>query len=63
MKMSDVDRILRRVLLVLAVSGIVAVAGCSKSGGGQQRGLFTGYVTDQTEEEVTDHSFAGTVRR
>lgn len=31
----------------------IALAGCSGGGGGQQRGLFTGYVTDKTEEEVT----------
>jgi len=38
--------------LVAAACGMVlALAGCS-GGGGQQRGLFTGYVTDKTEEEV-----------
>lgn len=30
----------------------LALAGCSGGGGGQQRGLFSGYVTDKTEEEV-----------
>jgi len=40
--------------LVAALCGfVVALAACSGSGGGQQRGLFTGYVTDKTEEEVT----------
>ncbi len=31
---------------------VIALAGCSGSGGGQQRGLFTGYVMDKTEQEV-----------
>ena len=30
----------------------IALAGCSGGGGGQQRGLFVGYVTDKTEQEV-----------
>ena len=31
---------------------VVGLAACSGGGGGQQRGLFQGYVTDKTEEEV-----------
>jgi len=38
-------------LVAAACSMLLALAGCS-GGGGQQRGLFTGYVTDKTEEEV-----------
>ncbi len=42
-----------KAFLVAAACGIVlAVSGCSGRDGGQQRGLFTGYVTDKTEEEV-----------
>jgi hypothetical protein len=37
--------------LVIA-SLVVAASGCSPGGGGQPRGLFIGYVTDKTEEEV-----------
>ena len=38
--------------LAAAACGIVlALAGCSGDGG-RERGLFTGYVTDKTEEEV-----------
>jgi hypothetical protein len=40
-------------LMAASCSIAIALAGCSGSGGGQQRGLFTGYVTDKTEEEVT----------
>ena len=40
-----------RNLLMAAICGaFLALAGCSD--GGQPRGLFTGYVTDKTEEEV-----------
>lgn len=43
-----------KAVFVAVVFGILlALAACSGSGGGQQRGLFTGYVTDKTEEEVT----------
>jgi len=39
--------------LIAALCGLsIALAACSGPGGGQQRGLFTGYVTDKTEEEV-----------
>jgi hypothetical protein len=42
-----------KALLVAAACSIVLVlSACSGSGGGQQRGLFVGYVTDKTEEEV-----------
>jgi hypothetical protein len=40
-------------LIAASCAITLALAGCSGSGGGQQRGLFTGYVTDKTEEEVT----------
>jgi hypothetical protein len=37
--------------LIAAICGVfIALTACSD--GGQQRGLFTGYVTDKTEEEV-----------
>ena len=40
-----------KAFLVAAACGFaLALGGCSE--GGQQRGLFTGYVTDKTEEEV-----------
>ena len=40
-----------RAFVAAAVCGVVVLlAACS--GGGQQRGLFAGYVTDKTEEEV-----------
>jgi hypothetical protein len=42
-----------KAFLVAAACGIVlALTGCSGGGGGQQRGLFTGYVMDKSEEEV-----------
>ena len=54
MKLEFLCSPLRRVLIVAAVSGlVVATSACSPSGGGQQRGLFVGYVTDKSEEEVT----------
>jgi len=40
-------------LAAAACSILMAMAGCSGSDGGQPRGLFTGYVTDKSEEEVT----------
>jgi len=40
-----------RALLVAAICGVfLTLAGCAD--GGQQRGLFVGYVTDKTQEEV-----------
>ena len=42
-----------KVLLMAAICGIVlALSGCSGNFSGTARGLFTGYVTDKTEEEV-----------
>ena len=39
--------------LVAAICGILmALTGCSGQVGGTARGLFVGYVTDKTEEEV-----------
>lgn len=41
-----------RTLATAAILGLcMAAAGCPQSGG-QQRGLFQGYVADKTEEEV-----------
>jgi hypothetical protein len=43
-----------KALLVAAACGMVlALSGCTGGGGGQQRGLFVGFVTDKTEEEVS----------
>lgn len=53
MKLITVSQAFRRATLIAVVSSLVFAAGCSPGGGGQQRGLFTGYVTDKTEEEVT----------
>ncbi len=39
-------------LMAAALGFALILSGCSGGGGGQQRGLFTGYVTDKTEEEV-----------
>jgi hypothetical protein len=42
-----------KAFLVAALCGLMfAVAACGGSDGGQQRGLFTGFVTDKTEQEV-----------
>src|SRR5260221_7209432 len=42
-----------RAILAAAACGIVlALSGCSGQVGGTARGLFIGYVTDKTEEEV-----------
>ena len=42
-----------RAILVAAACGIVlTLSGCSGQVGGTARGLFIGYVTDKTEEEV-----------
>lgn len=41
---------MKSILMVAAFGVVLALSGCS--GGGQQRGLFTGYVMDKTEEEV-----------
>lgn len=43
-----------KALFVAAVCGMVlALTGCSGEFSGTARGLFTGYVTDKTEDEVT----------
>ena len=43
-----------KMFLLAAICGLaIAVAGCEGREGGLTRGLFTGYVTDKTEEEVT----------
>ena len=42
-----------KAFLVAAACGIVlTLSGCSGQVGGTARGLFVGYVTDKTEEEV-----------
>ena len=41
---------MKATLVAVACGVVLALTGCSD--GGQQRGLFTGYVTDKTEEEV-----------
>lgn len=41
---------MKSIQFVAAFSLALVLSGCS--GGGQQRGLFTGYVMDKTEEEV-----------
>lgn len=54
MKSTAVGHASRRGMLgwAVALALTAAAAGCSKGGGGQQRGLFVGYVTDKTQEEV-----------
>ena len=42
----------RRLLLAPILVLVLAGAGCSGNFSGTARGLFTGYVTDKTEEEV-----------
>ena len=41
---------MKAILVAAAFGMVLALTGCSD--GGQQRGLFTGYVADKTEEEV-----------
>src|SRR5258706_15296475 len=42
-----------RAILAAAICGlVVALAGCGGQVSGTARGLFLGYVTDKTEEEV-----------
>jgi len=43
---------MRALFAAVLLGFLLTLAGCSD--GGQQRGLFTGYVTDKTEEEVVD---------
>ena len=44
---------MRTVLIAVFCALSIAFAGCSGRDGGQQRGLFQGYVMDKSEEEVT----------
>jgi len=43
---------MREFLVAAACSIALALSGCSGSFSGTARGLFIGYVTDKTEEEV-----------
>jgi hypothetical protein len=43
---------MREFLVAAACSIALALGGCSGSFSGTARGLFVGYVTDKTEEEV-----------
>lgn len=43
---------MRALFVATSVAVLLALTACSGGGGGQQRGLFTGYVTDKTEDEV-----------
>jgi hypothetical protein len=43
---------MRAFLVAAACSILLVLTGCSGSFSGTARGLFTGYVTDKTEEEV-----------
>ena len=42
---------MKAIVVAVAFGALLAVSGCS-GGGGQQRGLFVGYVTDKSEEDV-----------
>lgn len=44
---------MKAVLLAVICGILMALTGCSGEFSGTARGLFTGYVTDKTEEEVT----------
>ena len=43
---------MKEFLAAIACGMVLALAGCSGEFSGTARGLFTGYVTDKTEEEV-----------
>ena len=43
---------MKEFLAAIAFGMVLALAGCSGEFSGTARGLFTGYVTDKTEEEV-----------
>jgi hypothetical protein len=43
---------MKRLLAAATLTMTAALTACG-SGGGYQRGIFTGYVTDATEEEIT----------
>ena len=44
---------MRSILVAGACALVLFLAGCTGQVGGTARGLFIGYVTDKTEEEVT----------
>jgi hypothetical protein len=41
----------RRLLAAALIAGVTTLAACGN--GGYQRGIFTGYVVDATEDEIT----------
>jgi len=43
---------MKALMVAAACSIVLALSGCSGQVGGTARGLFIGYVTDKTEEEV-----------
>ena len=43
---------MKEFLAAVACGMVLALAGCSGEFSGTARGLFTGYVTDKTEDEV-----------
>jgi len=43
---------MRAILVAAACGMVIALTGCSGQVSGTARGLFVGYVTDKTEEEV-----------
>lgn len=43
---------MKALVVSLACGLAIALAACGGRDGGQQRGLFTGYVTDKSEQEV-----------
>ena len=45
---------MKAIMLAAACGLVIALSGCSGQVGGTARGLFIGYVTDKTEEEVID---------
>lgn len=52
MKFADLISGSRRRYLLAAIFGLSLVAGCEGNFSGTARGLFVGYVTDKTEDEV-----------
>lgn len=45
---------MKAVFLAVSFGILMALTGCSGQVSGTARGLFTGYVTDKTEEEVSE---------
>jgi len=43
---------MKALMVAMACGMVLALTGCSGQVGGTARGLFIGYVTDKTEEEV-----------